>query len=104
MADRRDRYSNTLLVSLNNRISFRDANCAPEGGSIDLLVVPSLINSDSPEATTETFITENERSQNYPIGQSAKVDESEWHAMLWYPVSHDWAIRSCGCRHRMMPI
>ena len=100
-----DRYSNTLLVSLNNRISFRDANCAPEGKSFNPQVVSSPINSNSAGVTMETFVMENEMSQKYPIGRSAEVDESESHdAMLWYPISYDWAIRSCGCRHRVMLI
>ena len=81
------RYSNTLLVSLNNRISFRDPYCAPGGGVVDLRAVPFPFNGDSSEAITESIIIEPEKSPKDPICQSAEVDESE---------SHD--------RHVMVPI
>ena len=66
-------------MSLNNRISFRDAYCAPGGRIVDLRVVPFPVNGDGSEATTETIIIEPEKSQVDPIGQSAEVDESESH-------------------------
>jgi len=44
-------YSNTLLVSLNNRISFRDAYCTPGEGVVDLRTMPFPINGDSSEVT-----------------------------------------------------
>ena len=66
-----DRYSNTLLVSLNNRISFRDASRAA-GGLVDLQAVSPPNNGDSPQATTETIVTGPETSQNNLIAQSAE--------------------------------
>jgi hypothetical protein len=74
-------------VSLNNRISFRDAYCAPGEGFVDLRAVPFPFNGDRSEATMETIIIEPEKSQKDLIGQSAEVDGSE---------SHD--------RHIMVPI
>lgn len=69
-------YSNTLLVSLNNRISFRDAYGAPGGGFVDLRVVPFPFDGDSSETTIETIIMEPEKSQKDLMGQSAEVDEN----------------------------
>ena len=76
-------------MSLNNRISFREASCAPgrEVAVADLRAVTIPINGDSSEATMETTIIESEKSQKDSIGQSAEVDESK---------SHD--------RHVMVPI
>jgi hypothetical protein len=66
-------------VSLNNRISFRDAYDAPEGGFVDLRAVPFPFDVDSSEAAMETIIIEPEKSQKDLMGQSAEVDESESH-------------------------
>ena len=63
-------------MSLNNRISFRDTNCA-DGGAIvsDLRAVPPQC--DSPKATIETFVMQPKVSQNNLIGQLAEVDGGE---------------------------
>jgi hypothetical protein len=59
-----DRYSNTLLVSLNNRISIRDTYGA-RGGVVDCqnVVGSSISNNSSSESTTETMIAETEKPQ-----------------------------------------
>jgi hypothetical protein len=68
-------------VTLNNRISFRDAYCAPGGGVVDLRVVPLPTgnNGNSSEATmpVEMNFIDPEKSQNDLIGQSAEVNESK---------------------------
>jgi len=81
MADRAfafNRYSNTLLLSLNNRISYRDTYGTP-GGVVDLRVVPFPINAASSEATMETIAIEPEKPQEDLMGQPAEVEESESH-------------------------
>jgi hypothetical protein len=74
-------------VSLNNRISFRDAYCAPGGGIVDLPVVPSHINDGSSDPTMEITAIESEKSQEDHVGQSAEVDEGESHGSSCY-VTH----------------
>ena len=75
------RYSNTLLVSLNNRVSFRDAYCAPEGRIVDLRAVPAFpVNDNRSEPTIETIIVKPEKSQKDRIGKSAEVDKGESHS------------------------
>lgn len=67
-------------MSLNNRITFRDAYCTAGSGFVDLRAVPFPINGDSSEATMETVIIEPEKSQKDLIDQSpAEVDECESH-------------------------
>ena len=66
-------------MSLNNRISFRDAYGAPGRGFVDFRVAPFPFNGDGPETTIETVIIEPLKSQKDLIGQSAEVDESESH-------------------------
>ena len=82
MADCVDRYSNTLLVSLNNRISFRDASSAAGGAIVsDLRAAPPPIAGDSPEAAMDTFVVEPKKFQNNFI-----VDESESHDPSCYGI------------------
>ena len=50
-----DRYSNTLLVSLNNRISIRDTYGA-RGGIVSLQAVPCFRNVSRSEVARETTI------------------------------------------------
>jgi hypothetical protein len=64
-------------VSLNNRISFRDAYCAAGAMIVEPRAVPIPIDGDSSEATIETSITEPQKSQKDLIGQPAEVDGSE---------------------------
>ena len=66
-------------MSLNNRISFRDAYGAAGGEFVDLRAVPFPFDGDSSEAATETIIIEPEKYQKELIGQSTEVDESESH-------------------------
>jgi hypothetical protein len=111
-----DRYSNTLLVSLNNRISIRDIYGA-RGGAVDCEDVagpaPSISNNSRPESTTETMITETEKPQEDIMRQLKPVPEA---------VIEEWVIgKSCSnvpyflqvtsssfetrvCRHRAMLI
>ena len=65
-----DRYSNTLLVSLNNRISIRDTYGA-RGGVVDCqdVVGPTISNSSLLESATETGIAETEKTQKDLMGQ-----------------------------------
>lgn len=76
-------------MSLNNRISFRDAYCARGGLAVDLQVVPFPINGDSLEARTETVIMDPEKAQKDPTGQptEVEVDTSESHDRHLF--SHD---------------
>ncbi len=64
-----DRYSNTLLVSLNNRISIRDAYGARD---VDRQVVMGPSNSAHSEAI---IVSETDESQNNLMGQPAAEDE-----------------------------
>ncbi len=70
------RYSNTLLVSLNNRISFRDMYGAPCEVTevVDLRAPPFPTNGASSEAAMETIVIEPEKPQK---GQPAEVEECE---------------------------
>ncbi len=54
-----DRYSNTLLVSLNNRISIRDTYGAR--GAVEVGSSPSSIGRS--EATTDSILLESEKQQ-----------------------------------------
>ena len=92
-------------MSLNNRISFRDAKCA-SGGLVDLQAVPLPNDGDSPQATMETIVMGPEMSQNNLIGQSAEVDGSESHDSSCYDVNFLMAGQSVPsvCRHRVMLI
>ncbi len=67
-----DRYSNTLLVSLNNRISIRDAYGTRD---IDRQVVMGPSNRAHSEAIMETNVSETDESQNNLMGQPAAEDE-----------------------------
>ena len=73
-----DRYSNTLLVSLNNRISIRDTFGA-RGGVLDCEDVagPSISNNSRPVSTAETMIAETEKPQKDFMGQLEPVPEAE---------------------------
>jgi len=78
-----DRYSNTLLVSLNNRISIRDTYGA-RGGVVDCQDVagPSNSNNSRSESNTETMIAETEKPQKDLMGQQVaetEVRESKSH-------------------------
>jgi hypothetical protein len=71
-----DRYSNTLLVSFNNRISIRDTSEA-RGVVIDCQVetIPDRARS---EATMDTIILEAVKPQEDPMKQpvvQAEVEE-----------------------------
>jgi hypothetical protein len=68
-----DRYSNTLLVSLNNRISIRDTFGARRG-AVDCQVA-TLPGSARSEATTDVMLVETEKQQKHPmIYQLAEVN------------------------------
>jgi hypothetical protein len=71
-----DRYSNTLLVSLNNRISIRDTYGA-RGGVVDCqdAAGPSIGNNSRLEFTTETMIAETEKPRKDLLGQSVAETE-----------------------------
>jgi hypothetical protein len=88
-----DRYSNTLLVSLNNRISIRDTYGARGGvvaSDCQDVAGPSISNNSRPESTTETVITESEKAQEDSMRQLESVPEAE---------IEEWVIgESCG-RH-----
>ena len=92
-------------MSLNNRITFRDAYCTAGSGFVDLRAVPFPINGDSSEATIEAIIIEPEKSQKDLMDQSpAEVDECESHdCHVMVPIFSRLAIRSRGCRHRLTP-
>jgi hypothetical protein len=89
-----DRYSNTLLVSLNNRISIRDT-CGARGGVVDCQDVagPSVSINSRSEFTTELMIAETERPQKDLMGQpvvETEVRESKSHDRhVILPISHD---------------
>ena len=85
------RYSNTLLVSLNNRISIRDTYGA-RGGVVDCQNVagPSISNNSRPES----MITETEKPQEDLMRQLEPVPEAE---------IEEWVIgESCG-RYIIVP-
>jgi len=73
-------YSNTLLVSLNNRISIRDTH-GVHGGLVDCQDVagPSISNNSRPKSTTETMITDSEieKPQEDLMRQLEPVPEAE---------------------------
>jgi hypothetical protein len=78
-----DRYSNTLLVSLNNRISIRDTYGA-RGGVVDFqdIADPNISNNFRSETTTVTMIAETERPQKDLMGRpvaETEVRESKSH-------------------------
>ena len=85
-----DRYSNTLLVSLNNRISIRDTYSA-RGGVVDCqdAAGPSIGNNSRLEFTTETMIAETEKPRKDVLGPVAETEVRE-------SKSHD--------RHDIVPI
>ena len=62
-----DRYSNTLLVSLNNRISIRDTYGA-RGGAVDCQVatLPGSARSVA-TGTTDVMLLETEKHQKLPM-------------------------------------
>jgi hypothetical protein len=66
-------------MSLNNRISFRDAYCAPGRVVTDLQAIPFPTNGNSSGATMEPIIVDLEKSQKDYMSQSAELDESESH-------------------------
>src|SRR5712672_1451833 len=53
-----DRYSNTLLVSLNNRISLRDRSVSSSGRRIDRSPPESFPTNTPSEATMEIPLTD----------------------------------------------
>jgi hypothetical protein len=67
-----DRYSNTLLVSLNNRISIRDTYGA-RGGAVDCQVA-TLPGSDRSEATTDVILMETEKHHKHPMRYQLEAD------------------------------
>jgi len=83
-------YSNTLLVSLNNRISIRDTYGA-RGGVADCQDVagPSISNNSRPESPTETMITETEKPQQDFMRQLEPIPEAEMEAEM-----EEWVIAS----------
>ena len=88
-----DRYSNTLLVSLNNRISIRDTY-ASRGAVVDCQDVagPSIRNSSRSGSTSETMIADTEKPQEDPMRQLDPIPEAET----------EWVFgESCG-RHSMI--
>jgi hypothetical protein len=90
-----DRYSNTLLVSLNNRISIRDTFGA-HGRVVDCEDVAgsSISNNSRPVSTTETVITETEMPQKYFMSQLEPIPEVD---------IEEWVIgEPCG-RHIIVP-
>ena len=71
MADRicpLNRYSNTLLVSLNNRISIRDTYGA-RGGTTDRRVA-AFPGSACSEGTTDVILSNTEEYQKYSMKHS----------------------------------
>ena len=76
-----DRYSNSLLVSLNNRISIRDTY-ATRGVVVGCqdIVAPSIRNSSHSGSTTETMIAETEKPQEDLMRQLEPIPEAgiEW--------------------------
>jgi len=73
-------YSNTLLVSLNNRISIRDTYGARGGvvaSDCQDVAGPNISNNSRPESTTETVITESEKPQEDSMRQLEPVPEAE---------------------------
>ena len=71
-----DRYSNTLLVSLNNRISIRDTYSV-HGGVVDCPVATTQRSGSASGATVETTISETEESQNHLPGMTQPVAETD---------------------------
>jgi hypothetical protein len=90
-----DRYSNTLLVSLNNRISIRDTYGA-RGGLVDCqdLAAPSVSNNSRPGSTTETIIVEIEKPQEDLVRQLEPIPEADL---------EEWVIGESCVRHIMVP-
>jgi hypothetical protein len=70
-----DRYSNTLLVSLNNRISIRDTYGAR--GAVEVGLSPNSIGRS--EATADFMCLESEKQQKqtmkYPLTEVKVVSE-----------------------------
>jgi hypothetical protein len=103
-----DRYSNTLLVSLNNRISIRDMYGA-HGGVVDCqdIVGPSISNSSRSESTAETMIAETEKPQkdimDQPVAETEVRESKSYDRHVMVPFSHH-SIRSRDCRHPLMLI
>jgi hypothetical protein len=91
------RYSNTLLVSLNNRISIRDTH-GVHGGLVDCQDVagPSISNNSRPKSTTETMITDSEieKPQEDLMRQLEPVPEAE---------IEEWVIGESCVRHIIVP-
>ena len=72
-------------MSLNNRISFRDANRAA-GGLVDLQAVPPSNDGDNPQATMGAIAMRPEMSEKNLLRPSAEVDGSESHGLSCYDV------------------
>ena len=70
-----DRYSDTLLVSLNNRISIRDTYGA-RGEAIECQLV-TFAGSDRSEGTTDVVVLNTEKHQNYRIKHSLAEADME---------------------------
>lgn len=96
-------YSNTLLVSLNNRISFRDSYEA-RGGVVDCQVI-----TDS-KATKDTTNPEAETTQEdliKPLVAEGEVEErvnSECRDRYVKVLLSYYPSRSRRCRHCVMPV
>ncbi len=58
--DSRGRYSNTLLVSLNNRISIRNST----GAHVVVSQIPAIIPTVAPRSDRSTDITGTENEQS----------------------------------------
>ena len=83
-----DWYSNTLLVSLNNRISIRDTY-GVRGGVVDCqdMADPNISSNFRSESMTGTMIAETERPQKDLMGQpvaETEVRESKSHNCIWF--------------------
>ena len=110
-----DRYSNTLLVSLNNRIAIRNTYSA-RGGLVNCQVMTGPGISAGSGATTETPTSQTENTQENAMKQldslsEVEVEEGvncksrERRVILWYPLSHaSSSSRSSGRRLSVMPI
>jgi len=90
-----DRYSNTLLVSLNNRISIRDTYGA-RAGAVDRQDVAgsSVSNNSRSESPIETMITEIEKPQLDFMRQLEPVPETE--------IEEEWVIGELRGRHAIV--
>jgi hypothetical protein len=113
MVDRplRDRYSNTLLVSLNNRISIRDGSRA-QGGVIRRSRVGSFPSNTAPsEGTAEIMLMDMEKSSTPTKLKAAHAfameSEAQESVISAFSLPSPLPFLSCssslgGCRHCMI--